>query len=189
MLDKEDQFIEAAKAGDAQSFRALYDHYIDPIFRFVYLKTNNREEAEDITHEVFLSSWQSLPSYVSRGLPFSSWLYRIARNKVIDHYRTRKVTLNLESVDENLMRLVGSSEESVNRTLDIERVKRSLGRLSPDQKDVTIMRFIEDMSHAEIAIVLGKSEGAVRLIQHRAVEALKDLLNNDKDEISKTTSV
>ena len=185
MLEHEDKLIQKAKEGDGDSFRALYNHYIEPIYRFVYLKVTNREEAEDLTHEVFLSSWQNLSSYKSRGTPFGSWLYRIARNKVIDHYRTRKPKVSLDLIEEEAGPAIESSESALDLDLDIRRVKGFFHKLTSVEKDVTIMRFIEGLSHEEIAAALGKSEGAVRLIQHRALNALRDLLKDD----NQTTSV
>ena len=86
---EEEKLIKQAKNGDQASFGALYDNYIKQIFRFVVLKVSSREEAEDIVHDVFLSAWQNMPNYQHRGFPFSSWLYQISRNKIIDYYALR----------------------------------------------------------------------------------------------------
>jgi len=159
MLDNEEVLIFQAKNGDKDSFRQLYEHYIGPIFRFIFLKVSDRNAAEDITHEVFLSSWRNLHSYQSRGLPFSSWLYRIARNKVIDHYRTKKNNIRIDDLNEYSLGVIDKLDDDVDRSLSIERVKKCFDKLSPDQKDVTIMRFIEELSHREIARALGKAKG------------------------------
>jgi RNA polymerase sigma-70 factor, ECF subfamily len=179
MLDNENKLIEEAREGGQDSFRRLYEHYSIPIYRFVFLRVNDRKEAEDLTHEVFLASWKNIRSYKSRGFPFSSWLYRIARNKVIDHYRTRKDHLRVDEVEEGRLGIIDSIPATMDTKLSFERVKRHFDELTPDQKDVAIMRFVEEMSHKEIAKALGKSEGAVRLIQHRALNSLKDLLGDD----------
>jgi len=180
MLEAEHDHIARAKQGDREAFGGLYDHYASPIYRFVAMKVTVREEAEDILHEVFLSAWQNMPSYESRGLPFSSWLYRIARNRVIDHYRTKKTLLSLDNeetgLSETLIAGTISSGELIDIKFNLERVRQALRKLSPDQQDVLILRFIEELTPAEIAKVLGKREGAIRIIQHRAVQNLKKIL-------------
>ncbi len=184
MLENEHDLIRKAKDGDRAAFEALYEHYVEAIYRFVVLKVSSQRDAEDLTHEVFLASWKNLGSYRYKGVPFSSWLYRIARNKVIDHYRTRRDHADIEQVNPNIFVSSDSPERDADILLDVERVKQSLDRLSSDQKDVTIMRFVEELSHREIAKALGKSEGAVRLIQHRALKNLREFLkesDNDHD--------
>lgn len=173
MLEGEINLIRQAKDGDHGSFGKLYDHYISPIYRFVMVKVNHKPDAEDLTHEVFLSAWQNLKNYKFQGFPFSSWLYQIARNKVIDHYRTKKNHSNIDEVDENLFEVVGTLEGGLDRSLALEEVKEAIASLSPDQQDVIVMKFIEDLSNEEIAKSLGKSDGAIRLLQHRAVNNLK----------------
>ena len=98
MIDGEEKLIQdAVKEGDSSAFGKLYDHYQPMIYRFVLIKVGRREEAEDITHQVFLQAWQNIRTYRHRGHPFGSWLYRIARNQVIDHYRSRKDDVPLEA--------------------------------------------------------------------------------------------
>ena len=171
--DKE--LIKKAQKGDEASFALLYDKYIKQIYRFTVLKVNSQEEAEDITHDVFLSAWQNLGSFKFRGFPLSSWLYRIARNKIIDYYRANNVAFaDLEEVGETL-----PSDENLELTMDLtlnaEALRNLIKRLNPDQQDVLIMRFVEDLSYDEIARALNKTEGAVRIIQHRALNTLRQL--------------
>ncbi len=176
MLEGELRIIEEAKEGNKESFGLLYEHYVPPIYRFIYMKVNGREEAEDLTHEVFLSAWQNLYRYKSQGFPFSSWLYQIARNRVIDHYRVRKSHIAIETVDAELVSVGSGLEERLDGDLNLQKVKGAIKTLSPDQQDVLIMKFVEDLSHAEIAAAMKKSEGAVRLIQHRAIQSLKRII-------------
>jgi RNA polymerase sigma-70 factor, ECF subfamily len=179
MLDNEELLINRAQNGDPDAFRVLYDHYVGPIFRFIFLKVSSKARAEDLTHDVFLAGWQKINLYQSRGLPFSSWLYRIARNKVIDHYRTNKSHSAIEDVDESLFGIDDDASDSIDSSIKFARIKIHFDKLSPIQKDVTVMRFIEDLSHTEIAKALNKTEGAVRLIQHRAIKNLRSLLEKD----------
>ncbi len=178
MLEAEQDIVAAAKKGDAISFGKLYDHYVKPIYRFIAVKVSVRQEAEDLTHEVFLTAWQKLPSFTFRGFPFSSWLYRIARNRVIDHYRTKKQHADINEVDEGLLGITDSHEAGVDTALTLSKIYEAMKGLNADQQDVLILRFVDDLSPAEIAEVLDKSEGAVRIIQHRAVETLKKKLKS-----------
>lgn len=179
MLDNEEKLIKRAQKGEGECFGQLYHHYSDQIYRYIFLKVSNKQEAEDLTHDVFLSAWQNLESYRSKGYPFSSWLYNIAHNKVIDHYRTRKPHYSIEGLDENFIKTVNTLDQRFDQKLGLEEIKKVLQRLSAEQQDVIVMRFIEDLSHREIAAALNKSEGAVRLIQHRAIQNLKELLNEN----------
>ena len=184
MLEGEKNLIKAAKTGDSSSFGTLYDHYITPIYRFIYLKTSSREEAEDLTHEVFLSAWRNMPSYKHKGFPFSSWLYQIARNKVIDHFRTRKIMAPIEEIVQSELDIpvLINTENDLDLALDLEKIKYAMQFLPEEHQNVIIMRFVEDMAPKEIAEILGKSEGSVRLVQHRAIRNLKSILQkNNKD--------
>jgi RNA polymerase sigma-70 factor (ECF subfamily) len=173
MLDGENRIIQNAVKGESSAFGLLYDHYQPMIYRFVYLKTSRREDAEDLTHQVFLQAWQSIRTYKDFGHPFSSWLYRIARNEVIDHYRTKKPSVAIEDVDPEYFSAIDDAFEAVERNLDIHRVVTVLKTLKPEYQDVIIMRFIEELSPKEVAAALKKSEGAVKLIQHRALKQLQ----------------
>ena len=171
--------IKSAIKGEASAFGLLYDKYQPQIYRFIYLKVSHREEAEDLCHQVFLSAWQNIKSYEFKGFPFSSWLYSIARNKVIDHYRTKKFFIDIETVyitEENDKK---TNESILDFKISLENVKKAIPELPQIEQDVIIMRFVEDMSPREIASILNKSEGSIRLIQHKAIKRLKELLNNE----------
>ncbi len=173
MIEGEQQYIHKAQHGDQEAFGVLYDHYLPQIYRFILFKVGAKAEAEDLTHEVFLSAWRTLPNYRMKGHPLSSWLYQIARNAVIDFYRTAKHHVQIEMVSEDALQPIASGQEALNMTLDMEQVQKCIAQLRPDYQDLIIMRFIEELPTAEIASVLGKSEGAVRLMQHRALNDLK----------------
>ena len=174
MIDGEEEKLiqDAVKVGDSSAFGKLYDHYQPMIYRFVLVKVGRREEAEDITHQVFLQAWQNIRTYRHRGYPFGSWLYRIARNRVIDHYRSRKDDVSLEAADtQDVSHQI--SQPDVSLQMDMERVMAAVRSLKPEYQDVIILRFIEDLSVRETAGAMRKTEGAVKLIQHRAIEELK----------------
>lgn len=176
MLDGELNLIKDAKKGDKEAFGKLYDHYIAPIYRFVLIKVTDKDEAEDLTHEVFLSAWQNLKNYRHQGFPFSSWLYQIARNRVIDHYRTKKQHTSLESITEDSEPAVAFAESKIEALLAMDHVKAAIQQLGDEQREVIMLKFVEDLSNEEIAKALNKTEGAIRLLQHRAVQNLKEIL-------------
>ncbi len=176
MLDGEKNLIEYAVRGEASAFGSLYDHYHPKIYRFVLIKVGRREEAEDLTHQVFLSAWLNIGTYRDFGYPFSSWLYQIARNQVIDFYRTRKQDLSIEEVDPEYFAQAADHQSTVDQNLKLEKVKRAIRALKPEYQDVVLMRFVEDLSLREVAAALQKTEGAVKLMQHRAMRQLKNAL-------------
>ena len=177
MLDGEEKLVKLAVRGDSSAFGELYDRYQPMIYRFVAVKVSRREEAEDITHQVFMSAWQNIRSYEHRGHPFSSWLYRIARNQVIDFYRARRDEVAIDAVDPEYFATPATAEFTVPVRLEMESVRRALSRLKPDYQDVLIMRFMEDLSLKEVALALQKTEGAIKVMQHRAMNELKKALN------------
>lgn len=185
MLDHEEKLIREAKKGVNESFGQLYDHYLPKIYRYVLLKVTQRQDAEDLTHEVFLSAWQKIDSYKSQGFPFSSWLYNIAHNRVIDHYRTKKNHADVDQVDEGFIKVVHALDKELDTAMQLENVVKALRDLTDEQQDVVIMRFMEDLSHREIARAINKSEGAVRLIQYRAIQGLKEQLGGQPSEENK----
>ena len=181
MIEDERNLIIRAKGGEAEAFGLLYDEYLPKIYRFVLLKTGHREEAEDLTHQVFLQAWKSLKSYNDQGYPFSSWLYRIARNLTVDYYRRFRLNIPLEE-----SRFFGAKDEidlAVNFDLSKEstRLTVAIQKLKDIEQTVIIMRFIDELSIKETAGAIDKSEGAVKLIQHRAIQKLKKLMSEDKE--------
>ena len=176
MLDGEENLIKNAAKGESSAFGHLYDHYQPMIYRFVLVKVGRREDAEDITHQVFVAAWQNLGTYTHRGNPFSSWLYRIARNQVVDHYRAKKSETSLETMDPDYFVAAVNTLADLTAKLELEKVRAAIAQLKPEYQDVIILRFIEDLPLKEVAKAIEKSEGAVKLIQHRAMKELKKLL-------------
>ena len=167
-----DTLVSRAKAGDAEAFSALYDLYADRVYRFVVVRVPQPADGEDLLQQVFVKVIESLPRYEQRGLPFGAWLFRIARNTVIDFARTRRAA---EPLGDEAGRQVDPHEPSsiLERRADHLAVRAALAELTTEQRDVVVLRFFAGLSHAEIAAVLGKREGNIRVIQHRALEALR----------------
>jgi RNA polymerase sigma-70 factor (ECF subfamily) len=177
MLDGEEKLVKSAIRGGASAFGSLYDYYQPKIYRFVLIKMGRREEAEDLTHQVFLNAWQNIGSYKHRGFPFSSWLYQIAKNQIADYYRSRRSETSLEKIDPEYFADPDSLQLQADEKMEIERVKLAIQKLKPEHQDVIIMRFVEDMPVKETAAALKKSEGAIKVLQHRALKELKKLLS------------
>jgi len=183
MIDgEEEKLIRSAVGGDSSAFGSLYDRYQPAIYRFIVVKVGSREEAEDITHHVFLSAWQKVRTYKHRGHPFSSWLYQIARNMVIDHYRSKKDDVSLDKLDPESSIIPAVAQSDLSIKLQLEKVHVAIKELKPDYQDVIILRFIEDLPLKETAAILKKSEGAVKLAQHRAIRELKKKLGDESIE-------
>jgi RNA polymerase sigma-70 factor (ECF subfamily) len=168
-----------AKSGDSEAFAQLYDAYIERVYRYIYFRVTDEMTAEDLTSQVFLKAWEKLDSYQLGKSPFIAWLYTIARNQVIDHYRTRKETVHIDEVlqlaDESQM-----PDEEVQTSLDVEVIREALDQLTDDQQQVIMLKFVGGMTTEEIADQLDKREGAVRALQMRGLQTLAKYLE-DKD--------
>lgn len=180
-MKEEDKLVNKAKNGEARAFGQLYDTYLPPIYRFIFLRVGGvKAEAEDICHQVFLKAWQNIKDYEFQGFPFSSWLYRIAQNTIIDYYRTKKQSVSIEQVAEDVFSESSNVDQSIDRDFELEKVKLAIAKLEPDQQNVILMKFVNDLSNKEIAAILNKSEGAIRVIQHRALKQLKQHVDESK---------
>jgi len=167
--------IEQAAKGDPQSFARLYDLHVDRVYRHVFYRVSSVGVAEDLTQEVFLKGWQALHRYKRTGSPFVAWLLTIAHNLVIDYYRARKRETSLEASI-----LPPDSATTPQQIAEVRWEQRELERaimqLRPEQQLVIVLRFIDGFEYSEIAALLRKSEGAVRVIQHRALKELRRIL-------------
>jgi RNA polymerase sigma-70 factor (ECF subfamily) len=174
---REDLLVVRARHGDADAFGRLYQLHLDRIYRYVYYRVGSSNEAEDLTEHVFLKAWEAIGRYESRGLPFAAWLYRMAHNAVIDHYRARRPTTSIDEtfdLEDARQHPVASAEALFDRA----ELQVAIKRLNPDQQTVILLRFNEGLSHAEVGKILGKSEGAVRVIQHRALGVMAKFLRS-----------
>jgi len=152
-----------------------YEKYIAPIFRFIYFKIKNYQEAEDLTQTVFLKAWKNIDKYKDEGYRFSSWLYAIARNTVIDYWKKNKA-LNIE---EEILNLIPDNKnilEEIENESDFKQIINSINELSEEQEEIIILKFIEGLSNQEISKITNKKEDAIRQLQTRALKSLKDIL-------------
>ena len=161
---------------DADAYGKLYDYYVDRIFRFVYFKVGTREEAEDLTSEVFLKTWEYINKTNKKIQNFNALIYRVARNVVIDYYRTKRKDIG-GTDEEQMLRIQDKRnvEEEVNVKITIKNVEQHLGRLKENYREVIILKYIEEFTIPEIAEILGKNKANVRVLLHRGLQALKDI--------------
>ncbi len=167
--------VARAAQGDTDAFGDLYERLLDDIYRYVYYRVSNQQDAEDLTETIFLKAWQGLANYKPEGAPFVAWLYRIAHNTVVDHYRTRKISEPLADhpylPDER-----ESVEAQVFSRAEVEQLRQTLQEMTPIHQEVLVLRFINGLSPAETAAALNKSNGAIRVLQHRALKELQALM-------------
>jgi len=163
-----------------KEFSKIYDKYIEKIYRFVFLKVNSPEVAEDLTSETFLKGWQTFRIQNSKFRIQNppAFLYQIARNLVIDYYR-QKGRAQVVSADYRIIDPRINLEEKANLSSDFEQVRRALTNLKEDYQDVIIYRYLDELSVPEIAKIMGKSEGTIRVLLHRALAALRNELHTD----------
>ena len=171
-LVNERQLVLQAQAGNSEAFGQLYDAYMERIYRFVYFRVEDQQTAEDITSQVFLKAWSNLDRFSFTRTPYLAWLYTIAHNAVIDHYRTRKVTTALDDVQLSQQDHAEVVENEIDVSAEMKLVKEALQGLTDDQQKVLSLKFMEGLSNHEIARHLGKREGAIRALQMRGLQAL-----------------
>jgi RNA polymerase sigma-70 factor (ECF subfamily) len=175
-LQDEESLVRRAQQKDAQASAQLYEAYFDKIYRYIAMRIRNEMEAEDMTQQVFMKMLQSISSYKSKGVPFSSWIYRIAHNQVIDFFRqqSKKATVDIEGLP--LPSVGDDPQHMVEKQIDIDDLKKATKQLTAAQQEVLSLRFAGELSIAECADVMGKSEGAIKALQHSAVLALRKVL-------------
>ncbi len=171
--------LKLAQSGDSEAFAQLYDECVERIYRYIYFRVTDEQTAEDLTSQVFYKAWENLDRCKSTGAPFIAWLYTIARNAVIDHYRTRKHTVALEEAV-SLTSDAPDPEDEVELQFKTEALREALDELTSEQRQVVVLKFISGMSTEEIAAHLGKRAGAVRALQMRALQALAGLMQEEE---------
>ncbi len=157
---------------------SLYDEYFDRIARYIYVRIGDWNEGEDLAGEVFVKALESIKSYKERGIPMQAWLFKIAHNLVVDHLRkaTKRKTVPIDTVQIE----AGEDPASIaEKSIEIERVNEAMQKLTLEQREVVQLRFFGGLSSKEVGAILRKSDGAVREMQHAAIEKLRGLLTSE----------
>jgi RNA polymerase sigma-70 factor (ECF subfamily) len=181
--------LNRAIQGDHEAFGRLYEQYVERIFNYVYYRTGNQHDAEDLTARVFFRAMRRIPQYQERGLPVSAWLYRIAHNLVANWHRDRGRRPEI-SLDEGFASIPHSEHPEVT-LLQLEEQDYLLSiirDLPPERQQLIILKFVEHMSNAEIGQIMGRTEGAVKSLYHRTLLSLRiemDTVSKDRKSDSK----
>jgi RNA polymerase sigma-70 factor (ECF subfamily) len=170
--------IRLAQDGNPEAFGELYRLHLDAIYRYVYSRIGETAEAENLTQTTFVKAWRALGGYRQRQVPFRGWLYRIAHNTIVDHYRTRREPdCRLEDLE--LVDTSNVPEETFVSQERQEALRKALTRLKPAYQQVLTLRFLNGLDYPETAQVLGRNVNAVRVLQFRALKALRAVLAED----------
>jgi RNA polymerase sigma-70 factor (ECF subfamily) len=172
----EESLIKQAVQHDREAFANLYDRYVDYIYKHVYYLVSNKSDAEDITQEVFIKAWKAIHKYDNTRGHFVAWLIRIARNLVADYYRAKKKEGRLVELEASSQTGETNPDAITEASLNRSHVRKAILKLKEEKQKVILMHFVDGFSYKEIAKVLNKSEGAVRVIQYRALNDLKRML-------------
>ncbi|WP_149182342.1 ECF subfamily RNA polymerase sigma factor, BldN family [Streptomyces sp. TRM49041] len=174
------ELVERAQAGEAEAFGRLYDQYSDTVYRYIYYRVGGKATAEDLTSETFLRALRRISTFTWQGRDFGAWLVTIARNLVADHFKSSRFRLEVttgEMLDAN--EVERSPEDSVLESLSNAALVEAVRKLNPQQQECVTLRFLQGLSVAETARVMGKNEGAIKTLQYRAVRTLARLLPED----------
>jgi RNA polymerase sigma-70 factor (ECF subfamily) len=172
---KDDELLARASQGDLDAFGSLYERYIERIYNYIYYRTGNTYDAEDLTERVFMRAMRHIPNYHDRGLPFSAWLYRIAHNLVANWHRDNNRRKEIP-LDEGLFGYHQGDhpETELLRMEERERLLRAIRVLPVERQQLLILKFVEHLSNAEIGLIMGKTEGAIKSLYHRTLLAMRD---------------
>lgn len=165
--------VEKAAGGDFEAFGRLYGIYLDPIYRYVFYQVKDKMTAEDIIEEIFVKAWKAIGSYRGKGQAFLTWLYRIAHNYLVDYFRKsqKRRSVEVEMTAVAILERDSEAEAVRQELLDV------ISSLPRNQKQVIILKFIEGLDNREISQIMGKSQGAIRILQMRALAALRQKLS------------
>jgi RNA polymerase sigma-70 factor (ECF subfamily) len=179
----DNQLILLAKDGEAEAFGELYERYVNAVYRFLYARLDNSMDAEDITEEVFLRAWNSVSGYHERGVPFLAFLLIIARNVLIDHYRRNGRSPQQVTIEDIQLKDTNPEPGEITaKNLKHQEIRQALTHLRDDYQEVLVLRFLNDLSPNETAQIMNRSTGAVRVLQHRAIVALRKTMEEELDE-------
>ena len=175
-MQDEESLVRRAQQRDQEAFAQLYEQHFDRIYRYVALRIGDKIEAEDMTQQVFLHALRSISSFKWKGIPFSAWLFRIAHNQVVDYLRKKAKQATIP-LDESQASSDSNPQLVAEHKLDIEQLASATKRLTTAQREVIALRFAGELSIAQVARVMGKSQGAVKALQHSAIVTLRKALS------------
>ncbi len=172
-LERVAALVELAQAGDADAFGLLYEHYVDLVYRYIYVRVGSSHLAEDLTSETFIRALRRIDSFSWQGKDIAAWFVTIARNLITDNAKSARFRMEVTTADMiDADRRVDGPENEVLANLRDTRLFEAIRTLKPEQAECLVLRFMQGLSLAETALVIGKSEGAVKQLQLRAVRAL-----------------
>lgn len=171
----ETELISLATAGNSEAFGYLYEKYIDQIYNYIYYRTSNGKDAEDLCSRVFIRALHHIERYEDRGYPFSAWLYRIAHNLVVNWYRDKDKKEEI-SLSEQYPppRMAGSVEDRIENEDEKAALLRVITSLPEDRKELLILKHVEGLTNSEIGQIMDRTEGAIKALYHRTLESLRD---------------
>jgi RNA polymerase sigma-70 factor, ECF subfamily len=167
-----DRLVLQAQQGDLQAYGSIFDTYHRSVYRFVVSRVGSPSDAEDLTQIVFVKALEALPRYEARGIPFGGWLFRLARNTVIDFTRTRREHAELDAATDRATEDAGPEAQAILRE-NLDAVAEALKELTDDQREVIALRFFAGLSAREAAEAMGRQEGTIRGLQFRAIGSLR----------------
>lgn len=177
--------LALAAKGDGEAFGVLYERYIGRIYNYVYYRVGNHADAEDLTARVFLRALSHIGNYTDRGVPFSAWLYRIAHNLVANWYRDNARRRDISLDDINAIKSKGDHPEAnLLQNEQNDQLLKIIRILPPERQQLLILKFVDHCSNAEIGIIMGRTEGAIKSLYHRTLLSLRDEFDKINIEVS-----
>lgn len=166
----EDEALNRAIQGDAEAFSFLYEKYVNKIYSYIYYRTGSTNDAEDLTARVFHRAMGRIDRYTQRGVPFSAWLYRIAHNLVANWHRDNSRRQEVALDDQpNLVMSGEPPEKQMVQNQEVEKLIEIIKTLSPERQQLIVLKFVQQLSNAEIAVIMSKTEGAIKSLYHRTL--------------------
>lgn len=182
MKEEMEALVKKVQEGDKDAFGKIYDLLLERVYRFVYFRVGSKEDAEDLTEIIFVKIWKNISSYKQKGISFEAWVFRIARNTVIDHYRTKKqkITLN-EDIKETVQDESPTPEDILHDKMLKEVIFAKMKELPDSYREIIILKFIEEKDNKEISDILEKPIDHIRVLQSRALKALKTIIYENRN--------
>jgi len=171
-LLQDDLLLERAQQFDPKALAEIFDAYSERIYGYIYRRTGSPSLSEDMTGEVFLRLLEAIKTKHGPRTNLLAWLYRVAHNLIVDHYR-RQSKSKTQSLEDWLVSIPDNMSDKVDKEMTTEQLRLAIGRLTLDQQQVVVLKFVEGLSNAQVGIILGKPEGAIKSLQHRALAALR----------------